>query len=499
MGFTGILDLKQSPFKERGRPDFYLDLNLNQIIERICQEWGPEVASYYYYFPADKECETYRRDILADIKDAQLYEPLKLVTEMMQSYKEAGIKKEKISIKLQKAVWYIYQVGYYCDCCRKLYEILEQASLASEGLQALRTYLRNYLEQDVYRAAENHMNTLRDRLKDIHLTLYYENSRVIISQQQCEGSYDSFLRQCFPGHDSVLRNPLALEQEFTALEQELLKVFNKMNPDIFADIMKFYKESKEYDDKRLVQSIAELRFYLSFLQFEQKMERTGFAFAVPTVEEEQEFTANGLYDLALACVNLGRDKEVVSNDLVYHDKERFFVVTGPNQGGKTTFARSLGQLVYFCKMGLDVPAVSANVHYYKDILTHFSVEESVESGRGKLKEELRRLAPMMSRECSGSFIIINELFTTAANYDACIMGKRVLEHFIKDDCHGIYVTHLKELSEGNSQVVSMRAMLDENQLQNFKIVRSVADDTACAVNQVNKYRLTYEQLKERLV
>ena len=34
--------------------------------------------------------------------------------------------------------------------------------------------------------------------------------------------------------------------------------------------------------------------------------------------------------------------------------ERFFVLTGPNQGGKTTFARSLGQLVYFTRIGLDL-------------------------------------------------------------------------------------------------------------------------------------------------
>ncbi len=498
MGFTGILDLKDSPFRERTRPDFYLDLNLNQIIERICQDWEQEVSSYYYYFPADKECEVYRREIFADIKQAQLYEPLKAMTDMMQSYKEAGVKKEKMSIKLQKAVWYLYQVGYYCDTVRRLYEILERAPIASKGLLALREYLQNYLGMDAYQTVESSVDALRDRLNSIQLTLYYENNRVIVSQQECEGSYDSFLRQCFPNHDSCLRNPLALESEFTALEQELLRVLKKMNPDIFADIMAFYKETKAYEDELLVQTVAELRYYLSFLQFEQKMQGAGFDFAVPTVEAHQEFQAMGLYDLALACVNMGRDKDVVANDLIYHEQERFFVVTGPNQGGKTTFARSLGQLVYFCKMGLDVPATSANVHYYNDILTHFSVEESVESGRGKLKEELRRLAPMMTKQCGGSFVIINELFTTAANYDACIMGKRVLEHFIGQGCQGIYVTHLRELSEGHSQVVSMRAMLDENRLQNFKIIRSAADDTACAANQVNKYRLTYEQLKERL-
>ena len=173
-------------------------------------------------------------------------------------------------------------------------------------------------------------------------------------------------------------------------------------------------------------------------------------------------------------------------------------MTGPNQGGKTTFARSLGQLVYFTKMGLDVPAASAKVPYFPDIQSHFSVEESAETGYGKLKEELTRLSPMMYENKRGTFVVVNELFTTAASYDALIMGKRVLKHFVELDCMGIYVTHLKELADEQEGVVSLRAMLDENRMQTFEIRRGEAEDTPCAEDLVNKHQLTYTQLKERL-
>lgn len=158
-------------------------------------------------------------------------------------------------------------------------------------------------------------------------------------------------------------------------------------------------------------------------------------------------------------------------------------------------------MVYFAKMGLDVPAEAAFLPYYTDILTHFSVEESVETGRGKLKEELARLAPMMESvsASSAAFVVINELFTTAANYDACIMGKRVLEFFLGQGDMGIYVTHLKELAEEHPGIVSLRAMVDEAGRQTFRIARGKAADSASAVNQVRKYRLTYEALKERLL
>ena len=197
-------------------------------------------------------------------------------------------------------------------------------------------------------------------------------------------------------------------------------------------------------------------------------------------------------------MNLEKDKPVISNDFSYEKNEYFFVLTGPNQGGKTTFARSLGQLVYFSKIGFDVPAKTANVPYFRDILTHFSVEESVETGRGKLMEELVRLSPMMKSSSENAFVIINELFTTAANYDAIIMGQNVLKHFLDAGSFGIYVTHLKELCDIDSRITGLSAQLDENGIQNFKIQKKSVDYEGCAKNQVEKYGLSYAKLKERL-
>ena len=178
-------------------------------------------------------------------------------------------------------------------------------------------------------------------------------------------------------------------------------------------------------------------------------------------------------------------------------EKRVMWIYGAPFCGKTTFARSLGQLIYFTKMGLDVPAAEATLPYYKELLTHFSVEESSDTGRGKLMDELERLKPMMEKTKEEAFVVINELFTTAANYDACIMGKRVLEYFIGQGFQGIYVTHLSELSKACDGVVSLRAMVDENMMQTYRIARSEAKELAGAITQVEKYGLTYLQIKER--
>ncbi len=226
------------------------------------------------------------------------------------------------------------------------------------------------------------------------------------------------------------------------------------------------------------------------------------------------------YDLALLLKQISKEKPVVCNDAYYTKKEHFLVVTGPNQGGKTTFARSLGQIVYFAKMGFPAPCALACMPYFSELLTHFSVEESLETGRGKLKEELTRLAPMMCEGYRKSFVILNELFTTAATYDAYIMGRRVMAHFIKQDCFGVYVTHIQELAEEKGtgeewgkekrqrteegmegRVVSMAACVDEqdSHIRTYKIVRRAPEGVGYAYALVEKYHLTYPELKERLV
>ena len=124
----------------------------------------------------------------------------------------------------------------------------------------------------------------------------------------------------------------------------------------------------------------------------------------------------------------------------------------------------------------------------------------MESGQGKLMEELRRLAPIMNNGCKKSFVIINELFTTAAHYDGCIMGAKVLKFFMERDCHGVYVTHLRALGEGAKGVVHMSAMLDgsDKHRRTFKILRGEVERCGYAEDIVAKYQLTYAELREQL-
>ena len=518
MGFESILDLKE-PVKGMTRPVFFQDLNIDQIVERVVRG-DRRLNDYYEYFPLDAECEQYRRLVYRDIRKNGLGDALSKFCEIYRQFRENEEKKKGTRIQLQKPIWHFCGICLYADALLGLKDILKDTKLESEGFSELLKYLEEYTSDKDFVRMSTTAAELKKALDSLKVTVIYENNRVYVyidDKKTSEGEgaedkadtsdedeeeqyavYEEFLKFFMEDNEKTFVNPFAAVSELTSFEQEIAKIVTKKDPELFKKADKIYSEFGVYEDPVFSRLADELPFYLAFNSFEEEMEKKGFKFSEPVVDENERFMAKGLYDLALACVNAEKGKPVISNEFYYDADDLFFVLTGPNQGGKTTFARSLGQLVYFTKIGLNVAADSANLHYFKDILTHFSVEESVETGRGKLMEELVRLSPMMKSKQTGAFIVINELFTTAANYDAIIMGKNVLSHFINEGCYGIYVTHLRELCDVDKRVVGLSAQLDENGIQNFKILRKEVQYKACAENQINKYRLGYQQLKERL-
>lgn len=483
----GIINMVDKPAVEQETDSRYIDLNINQIADAVSNNWGSDVSRFYAIFPDDAEAEKYRRDIYMEIESTGLYEGLCDAQALSVRVAQMAAERAKYVEKLQKTLSHVHEVRLYCEAADELRAMLADKSFTSKGLNWLQSSIEKYTSDTKYVAMRDEANELCAAIDRLKLTFVYENDRlqVSVSEEECDAAGISVDT---PFHD--YRDP-------DGLEFALYVQLTDKRPKLFRELKSFYGDYENYQEEWLMQFYDEVTFYLSYMRFERYMGDNGFTLTMAKVSENEPMKAEGLYDLALAVANIKRKRPVVSNEFIYDNDEQFFVLTGPNQGGKTTFARSLGQLVYLTKLGLKVPAQSANVHYFDDLLTHFSVEESIETGRGKLMEELVRLKPMMNMS-GKNFVVINELFTTAANYDACIMGRRVLQHFIANGCCGIYVTHLSELLEGTDHATGLCAQLDEQGVQTFKILRRVMEYNNVAAAQMRKYRLSYEELAKRL-
>lgn len=433
-------------------------------------------------------------------------------------------------------------------------------------LEAFAEKFRKYIEQEEYQIFYRDTKNLSDEFEAMTFRVEFANHRMRVVPADGEKTEDYFdkLRALFPENKEEgcivrgqLENPFRAKKEVGELEFFVMTVCQKKYPESFSRLRKYeqnyfvmqkreltvqMREKGMSEQVRVPKFFAEwilifeqqLQVYLAMELFMRRIKKTGYplTYAVFPKEEEgevitvkdntygSEMELREAYDLALLLKQ--REKPVICNDAYYTKNERFLVVTGPNQGGKTTFARSLGQIVYFAKMGFPAPCALVSMPYFSELLTHFSVEESLETGRGKLKEELTRLAPMMCEGYRKSFVILNELFTTAATYDAYIMGRRVMSYFIKHNCFGVYVTHIQELAEEKDEgkewedgiyekkgraeegmkggVVSMAACVDEqdSHIRTYQITRRAPEGVGYAYALVEKYHLTYPELKERL-
>lgn len=507
MAEFNILDCDVSSKDTIALSPYYIDFNIDRIVKEINLLWKEDVSKMYRYFPSSLEGQEYRKAIYKDICKEGMFDLLMTFRDAMKQRKKILSNKELTRSGLQKMVMSLSEIRIYVLAVEDLTKALAERTLSSEGMIELSKLVSAYAEGEAFQQLKQQCMKLRTAIDEIPIKLNYQDRFLNVSFEEVEGKYDDFLR----GFSSPERekqkslrffqrkNPLGESIEVTVFEEEILEILYKKQTELFNDLNQFVQAHENYAEQFILQFSEDIAFYLSFYLFEREMKEQGLYFSLAKDNDRQRLVADDLYDLALACQLIKRNELPVANDTHLEENENFFVLTGPNQGGKTTFARSLGQLVFFSKLGLPVPARRAEVPFYSRILTHFSVEESVETGKGKLAEELSRLAPMME-DCNqkNDFVVINELFTTAANYDACIMGKRVLDHFIGQNCHGIYVTHLQELSKEDSGIVSLRAMMDDQHKQNFKIIRSTDPALESSILLVEKHRLQYGQVLKRL-
>jgi DNA mismatch repair ATPase MutS len=185
------------------------------------------------------------------------------------------------------------------------------------------------------------------------------------------------------------------------------------------------------------------------------------------------------------------------NDCILSQEERSVIITGANQGGKTTFARSIGQIAVLAALGLPVPCGSAKLKLYSSVFSQFTQAEDAAVDNGKLKEELLRLRPILEGAGENSLVILNELFSSATAQDALDMANLAVRELMDSGALVVFVTHIDGLRIPNA--VSMVAqVIKESGQRLYRIIRAEADGQAYAGEIALRYNLDFTQIKERI-
>ena len=504
---VSILDPIRGAFYDtREPPDCLSDLNLDQLIETVTRPKQDYTLKPYFWSPLkDTEAIRYRQEVMKDLERPSLLSRIKEFAEKMSVVHRYLRMVEKLDYPYHRKGWILEGVLLYTEAVETLCGALQHEPIRSEGFLSFRGWLEKYFTSEEFQYLSAEARRLKESLASLRYCVLIDGGKVKVKRYEGEADYSMEVENTFEKfRQGQVESYLIKYPERTGMnhvEGKILELVAKLYPEPFAELDAFVSSREQFLDPTLLAFEREIQFYISYLDLILELKQKGYPFCYPALSatDKDTFVREG-FDLTLAATLLKEGKVVVRNDFSLSGAERVLVVTGPNQGGKTTFARMVGQLHYLASLGLPVPGRESRLFLVDRIFTHFERREEVATHRGKLEDDLLRIHAMLLQASPRSLFILNEIFTSTTLQDAVFLSKKIITQLLEKDALCVWVTFLDELASLSEKTVSMVAQVDpaDPTIRTFQVVRKPADGLSYALSLAHKYRLTYEQIRERL-
>jgi len=190
-------------------------------------------------------------------------------------------------------------------------------------------------------------------------------------------------------------------------------------------------------------------------------------------ENKVVYETKGLYHPFLG-------EKAVANDFTIHDHE-YYIVTGANMAGKSTFLRSLGINYLLAMNGLPVFADELKVSAFH-LFTSMRTTDDLTHGISYFNAELLRLKKLLGslHDDVPSLIILDEILKGTNSLDKLNGSRLFLQYIAERNVTGVIATHDLELSKMENEYVGrfhnycFEIELGEDITYSYKITKGVA-------------------------
>jgi DNA mismatch repair protein MutS len=487
-------------------PACFVDLNLNQIVDSITADRAEYNLKPFFYFPLRRtDAVAYRQEVMRDLENAGLLAHVRVFAEAMRAVRAHLVQAGKLYHRHQKQAWQLDAVDIYCNAVRDLSNGLGVVAPRSRGFLDFGDYLADLVASGRFTSLAAETKKLKENLERIGYCLLVRGSSFTVRKYDGESDYSADVEKTFDkfkqGAVKDYRVKFSSSENMNHIEAQILEFVAKLHPEIFSALGDYCAGNADFIDATVATFDREVQFYVAYLEHVEDLRRAGLRFCYPRVGGEigEVYDYDG-FDMALARKLIAEGSTVVCNDFCLTGAERILVVSGPNQGGKTTFARAFGQVHYLASLGCAVPGRKAQLLLFDRLFTHFEKQEKVENLRGKLEDDLFRIHDILGNSTPRSIIIMNEIFTSTTILDETFLSRKVMEKIIDLNALCVWVTFVDELASFGPRTVSMVSTVapDNPTLRTFKILRRPADGLAYAIAIAEKHGLTYQSISERL-
>ncbi|MBS4726887.1 DNA mismatch repair protein [Mycobacterium sp. SM1] len=255
------------------------------------------------------------------------------------------------------------------------------------------------------------------------------------------------------------------------------------------DVANIVTQSAEHVEGFFGRLRTELGFYLGCLNLHDELTKFGAptCFPVPTPAGAPGLQCRDLRDVGLCLTTV---KKVTGNDVDAEGKS-LIVITGANEGGKSTFLRSVGAAQVMMQAGMFVTAKSFRADVRDGVFTHFKREEDTTLTHGKLDEELARMSMIADYVGPRSLLLCNESFASTNEREGSEIARGVLRAMLDAGVKVVFVTHLYDLAHGlyahrDPGCLFLRAQRRPDGVRTFRLIPGAPKPTSHGVDSFQR-------------
>jgi DNA mismatch repair protein MutS len=349
-------------------PDFFRDLNCDQIVDAITAKKEEYNLKPFFYACLNRvDAIKYRHEVMRDLENDSLFKRVNDFARQMREMRANLARVRKMHYLEQKQAWFLDAIQNYCSSIKSFATDLSNADLKSRGFAGFRDFLTNYAASPPFMSLVAETEKLKADLAKVQYSVLIKGSSFTVRRYDSEIDYSADVEKTFDkfkqGAVRDYRVKFSAGEDMNHVEAKILEFVAKLHPEVFVPLTEYCTRHADYlDDRTVAEFDREIQFFVAYLDYISPLRRHHLQFCYPHVSDrgKEVYDYEG-FDIALAQKLTQENLPAVPNDFHLSGRERVLVVSGPNQGGKTTFARAFGQLHYLASIGCPVPGSKAQL------------------------------------------------------------------------------------------------------------------------------------------
>lgn len=441
-------DLNPNPELPPYERDLTQDLELNTLYKAMAMENADlfDVARKVVLSSLnDLDTILYRQNILKDcLKNPSIVRDIyNIAVETIENRRKHHL--GSVLFNYPSSILYgsVQLLQYFVEMLKKLKHIADEHAneFESEGFTAFFAMLKKELDDEYFASIQNHLKELQFR------------DGVLISAELISGNVgDNYVLRKPPDKKGnwmkriLSKKPPVYSFSIHPRDEGGARALSELRDRGINLVANALAQSAEHILSFFNMLRLELSFYIGCLNLYDLLTQIGepISFPFPVASSERKHTFKGLYDI---CLALTMKRKVVGNDLNIDNKD-LVIITGANQGGKSTFLRSIGIAQLMMQCGMFVPAEYFCANICGKLFTHYKRKEDVTMKSGKLDEELSRMSDILDHITINSMVLFNESFAATNEREGTEIARQIVSALVEKHIKVLFVTHLYEFAHG---------------------------------------------------